>query len=81
MTETHAQVYGQGDGNGNGNGGSGGSGDSGKIIYSAVMCPKLALQVVGFWKSHPLAAAAGVSLCGSEGEDIVVESLDPRTSR
>ncbi|CBN74432.1 haloacid dehalogenase-like hydrolase [Ectocarpus siliculosus] len=63
-------VYGQGDGNG----------DLGEIIHSELMCPELAARVVAFWKAHPLAEAAGVSLCGSEGETIVVETLDPRTS-
>ncbi|CAM9792785.1 unnamed protein product, partial [Ectocarpus sp. 8 AP-2014] len=63
-------VYGQGDGNG----------DLGEIIHSELMCPELAAKVVAFWKAHPLAEAAGVSLCGSEGETIVVETLDPRTS-
>ncbi|CAB1096052.1 unnamed protein product [Ectocarpus sp. CCAP 1310/34] len=64
-------VYGQGDGNG----------DLGEIIHSELMCLELAARVVAFWKAHPLAEAAGVSLCGSEGETIVVETLDPRTSR
>lgn len=63
------QVYGQGDG------------DHGDIIHSTTMCPKLATMVVDFWRKHPLAAAAGVSLCGSEGETIVVEKLDDRTKR
>ncbi|CAM9583403.1 unnamed protein product [Ectocarpus sp. 4 AP-2014] len=63
-------VYGQGDGNG----------DLGEIIHSELMCLELAARVVAFWKAHPLAKAAGVSLCGSEGETIVVETLDPRTS-
>eukprot|EP00752_Nemacystus_decipiens_P007109 g6369.t1 len=62
-------VYGQGDGDG----------DHGDIIHSELMCPKLARKVVSFWREHPLAAAAGVSLCGSEGETIVVERLDART--
>lgn len=65
------QVYGQGDGDG----------DHGDIIHSELMCPELAAKVVGFWKEHHLAEAAGVSLCGSEGETIVVESLDARTKR
>lgn len=65
------QVYGQGDGNG----------DHGEIIHREIMCPELAVKVVTFWKNHPLAEAAGVSLCGSEGETIVVERLDDRTSR
>lgn len=64
-------MYGQGSGDG----------DHGDIIHSELMCPKLATKVVAFWKTHPLAEAAGVSLCGSEGETIVVESLDDRTRR
>ncbi|CAM9182670.1 unnamed protein product [Pylaiella littoralis] len=62
-------VYGQGDGDG----------DHGDIIHSELMCPNLATKVVAFWKTHPSAGAAGVSLCGSKGETIVVESLDDRT--
>lgn len=65
------QVYGQGDGDG----------EHGEIIHSETMCPKMAAEVVAFWKKHPLAEAAGVSLCGSEGEAIVVERLDARTRR
>lgn len=65
------QVYGQGDGDGG----------HGEIIHSELMCPRLARKVVAFWKEHPLAEAAGVSLCGSEGETIVVERLDARTRR
>lgn len=64
-------MYGQGDG----------GGDHGEIIHSELMCPRLAAKVVAFWKEHPLAEAAGVSLCGSEGETIVVERLDARTRR
>ena len=63
----HEQVYGQGEGG------------PGEIIYSEDMCPELAARVVGFWRSHPLAAAAGVSLFGSEGDTAVVERLDERT--
>lgn len=65
------KVYGQGDGNG----------DLGEIIHSELICPELAARVAAFWKDHPLAETAGVSLCGSEGETIVVETLDARTSR
>ena len=56
-----------------------GNGSHGKIIYSEVMCAELAARVVSFWRSHPLAKAAGVSLCGSEGDTVVVERLDDRT--
>lgn len=58
-----------------------GEGDHGDVIHSTVMCPKLATKVVEFWRTHPLAAAAGVSLCGSEGETVIVEQLDERTRR
>lgn len=39
------------------------------------------MRVVEFWKSHPRAEAAGVSLLGSNGDTVVVERLDERTGR
>lgn len=64
------QVFGQGE-----------AGRRGGMIHSTTMCPTLAVRVVDFWKTHPLAAAAGVSLCGSQGEFVVVEKLDARTRK
>lgn len=64
----HGQVFGQG-----------AAGQRGNLIYSATLPSRLAMRVVEFWKMHPLAAAAGVSLCGSDGEVVVVEALDERT--
>ncbi|CAM9243283.1 unnamed protein product [Choristocarpus tenellus] len=58
-----------------------GEGDHGGIIHERVLGADLASRVVDFWRSHPLAAAAGVSLVGSCGREVVCEKLDERTER